>query len=142
MSFFKTQRILVPFDYSAPCVEAVEVALELAASPRDVHVLHVMANLSAADPYVIWNENADQERREGCRKAMEKKLAGLEIENVHFDVGIGNPGDAIADLAKEIEAGLIVIPSHGRKGVKRLLLGSVAERVVRLSPCPVLVLKQ
>jgi nucleotide-binding universal stress UspA family protein len=47
----------------------------------------------------------------------------------------------IADLAKELNANLIVMPSHGRSGVSRLLLGSVAERVLRLANCPVLVLR-
>ncbi|MEZ6094353.1 MAG: universal stress protein [Pirellulaceae bacterium] len=53
----------------------------------------------------------------------------------------GDPGSEITRFAKENDAGLIVISSHGRTGVSRLLLGSVAERVVRLAPCPVLVLR-
>jgi nucleotide-binding universal stress UspA family protein len=57
-------------------------------------------------------------------------------------VRIGDPGHEIADCAAEIGADLVVISSHGRKGVKRLLIGSVAERVVRLSHCPVLVLRK
>ncbi|MEQ1505519.1 MAG: universal stress protein [Myxococcota bacterium] len=51
----------------------------------------------------------------------------------------GNPGDAIADLARQLAPDLIVLPTHGRKGLEHLFIGSVAERVVHRSPCPVLV---
>ena len=54
----------------------------------------------------------------------------------------GNPGLEIADYAKNIQADLIVIPSHGYHGVKRFVLGSVAERVIRHAECSVLVLRR
>ena len=57
------------------------------------------------------------------------------------EVLVGDPGTVCADRAASLKAELIVIPSHGRSGVSRLLLGSVTERIVRLAPCPVLVLK-
>ena len=60
---------------------------------------------------------------------------------MHVDVEFGDPGNQIVDFAERISAELIVIPSHGRTGIERLLLGSVAERVARLAPCPVLVLR-
>jgi len=72
---------------------------------------------------------------------MESLFAEQQIEGVQINVSIGNPSRMIADLAEEIEAGLIVIPSHGYSGVRRWFLGSVAERVVQLAACPVLVLK-
>ena len=141
MNWFKNKRILVPFDFSDACVQAVEVALTLAESKDDLHVLHVLADLPAAHPYAIWDEQDEQRRKEAARSSMEKTLAELDVANTHLDVAIGNAGNRVAELAEELNAGLIVIPSHGRTGVKRLLLGSVAERVVRLAPCPVLVLK-
>ena len=142
MSVFKTNRILVPFDFSERCVEAVKMALELASDSRDVHVLHVLQDLSAADPYVIWNVNADNERRDRARKSMEEKLAEMDIGDARLDVGVGVPAWTIVSLAEEIDVGMIIIPSHGRKGVSRILLGSVAEAVVRRAHCPVLVLKE
>ena len=54
---------------------------------------------------------------------------------------IGDPGHEITEYAEEIGASLIITPSHGRTGLSRLLIGSVAERVVRLAKCPVMVLK-
>jgi nucleotide-binding universal stress UspA family protein len=55
---------------------------------------------------------------------------------------LGEPAHGIADYAQDKKAELIVIPSHGRTGITRLLIGSVAERVVRLAHCPVLVLRK
>jgi nucleotide-binding universal stress UspA family protein len=66
----------------------------------------------------------------------DEKCRGLKIH-----VCYGDPGIEITKYAEDIKAGLIVMPSHGRRGIPRLLIGSVAERVVRLSHCPVLVLK-
>ncbi len=141
MSWFTEKRIVVPFDFSDESLEAIKVALKLAESDDDVHVLHVLPELMTTDPGVVWGTVDDAKRREHTRAEMDKKLGSLGVKNLHLDVGIGNPGTVIADLAEEIGAGLIVIPSHGRTGVKRFLLGSVAERVVRLAKCPVLVLK-
>lgn len=141
MSWFNGKRVVVPFDFSDECINAVEMALQLAASPGDVHVAHVLLQLPATDPLVIWDEFSDERRKEFVRAAIEKKLTENDIEGVQVDVSLGNPGRVIADLAGEVEAGLIVIPSHGYTGVKRWFLGSVAERVVQLAKCPVLVLK-
>ena len=142
MDWFKRKRILVPFDFSEESKEAVKVGVALAKNKDDVHVLNVLAQLPVGDPYVVWDEQSDARRMEATRKSMREALAEFDLQNIHLDVGLGNPSSTIADLAEEIEAGLIVIPSHGRTGVKRLLLGSVTEHVVRLAHCPVLVLKK
>ncbi|MFO7717364.1 MAG: universal stress protein, partial [Desulfohalobium sp.] len=62
-------------------------------------------------------------------------------EQVNVTVTFGDPGEEIAKHADELGVDLIVMPSHGRRGVKHLLLGSVAERVLRYAHCPVLVLR-
>ena len=59
----------------------------------------------------------------------------------HHLTRFGDPGHQIAQYAEEAKADLIVLPSHGRSGLQRLLIGSVAERVVRHAPCPVLVVR-
>ena len=60
-----------------------------------------------------------------------------------FDIAcqIGDPGSEIVSFANEVNANMIIMPSHGRTGISRLLIGSVAERVLRLASCPVLVLR-
>ena len=142
MNWFKQKDILVPYDFSEESKSAIEVALELAEKQSDIHVLHVMYELTVTDPGVIWHSIDDEKRRQHVIGEFTEKTADLEINDVHFEVGIGDPGAVIAEKAEEIDAGMIVIPSHGRTGLTRLMLGSVAERVVRLAKCPVLVLKK
>ena len=69
------------------------------------------------------------------------RFAQTPFEKVDFQVRFGDPGREIAALAEELHAELNVMPSHGRTGLSRLFIGSVAERVVRLAHCPVLILK-
>ena len=70
-----------------------------------------------------------------------QRLATEGQDSVSTDVVIGDPGHEITTLAERAGADLIVLNSHGRTGLKRLLIGSVAERVIRLAHCPVLVLR-
>ena len=142
MSWFHGQRIVVPFDFSDESINAVKMALQLANRKDEIHVAHVLLQLPATDPVVIWDEFNDDKRKAALRESMEKKLAEHDIDGVQINVSIGNPGRVIADLAAEIGAGLVIIPSHGYTGLKHWFLGSVAERVVQLAKCPVLVLKE
>ncbi len=141
MSWFNGKRIVVPFDFSDESTNAVRLALQMANRPDEVHVAHVLQELPPTDPVVIWGQLDDEARKRAIREQMESLFAEQQIEGVQINVSIGNPSRMIADLAEEIEAGLIVIPSHGYSGVRRWFLGSVAERVVQLAACPVLVLK-
>ena len=142
MNFFKEHKILVPNDFSDASEEAIRLALRLAITPEDVHIAQFFQELPVVEPGVIWETLSDEKRVENVRDAMQKQLAEIPgSENVHLNVRIGEPGSGIADLAEELKVGLIVIPSHGRTGMSRFLLGSVAEKVVRLAKCPVLVLK-
>lgn len=141
MTWLNERRILVPFDFSDESVSAVKTSLEMASSPSEVYVLYVLAELSAMEPGVMWETVDDESRKKFALNEMEGKLAEIGASDVNREVWIGDAGHAVADYAEKIDAGLIVIPSHGRRGLTRLLLGSVAERVVRLATRPVLVLK-
>lgn len=142
MKWFKNRKIVVPCDFSEESVSAVDVALELVESPSEVFVIHVLPVLHAAEPAYVWETIDEAKRKENAQSNLEGLLSGPLEKGVQLDIRIGDPGHAIVDFATDIGAGLIVIPSHGRTGIKRLLLGSVAERVSRLSHCPVLVLKK
>lgn len=142
MKWFKEKRIVVPFDFSADSSEAVEVALAMAPRQEDIYILHVIPELPANDPYVIWDDDCDRKRKEHALGQVKQRLSELNAAGVNIEIGIGKPGATIAKLANQIDAGLIVIPSHNERGIKRLLIGSTAERVVRLAKCPVLVLKE
>lgn len=141
MSWLKKQKVVVPVDFSDASLEAVDVALQLVDAPSDIYLIHVLPKLSVAEPGMIWDSVNDESRAEHVEQSLRKKLAGDTYEGVHIDVEFGDPGNQIVKFAGRVSAELIVIPSQGRTGLERLLLGSVAERVARLAPCPVLVLR-
>jgi len=75
-------------------------------------------------------------------EALRERLEDAKYAQLQTAIEIGDPGYRIADFAKRNNADLIVISSHGRTGVSRMLIGSVTERVVRLCHCHVLVLRK
>ena len=141
MSWFEGEKIVVPFDYSDESIEAVRVALQLAKAPDHVLVVNVLLPASTLDPAVVWNEKHDETRAATAKKTMLERLEDAGADGPQLVVLVGDPGASVADFADEIDAGMVVVSSHGKSGFKRMLLGSVAERVVRLVHCPVLVLK-
>jgi nucleotide-binding universal stress UspA family protein len=84
----------------------------------------------------------DQSRAVHAEQALLKKLAHQSAEGSQVAIRFGDPGHQIVDYAQEVRADLIALSSHGQTGLTRLLLGSVAEKVVRLAHCPVLVFKK
>jgi hypothetical protein len=81
----------------------------------------------------------DEARAEHARGALRDRLVSSGAGHARVHVVHGDPASRIVDLASEIGAGLIIVPSHSRTGVRRALLGSVAERVARFARCPVLI---
>jgi len=134
-------HVVVPVDFSDESMKAVDTALELVESPSRVHVIHVLPILAATEPGVIWDTVDDDSRQDHAEEALRRRLADEHYAGIDIVISIGNPGQEIAAFAESTQAELIVMPSHGRTGFSRLLIGSVAERVVRLAHCPVLVLK-
>ncbi|WP_319421244.1 universal stress protein [Pleurocapsa sp. FMAR1] len=141
MSWLKKKSVLIPIDFSEWSYEAIAPAKEYVADESALKLIHVLTPLHPADPAAMWNTLDNEQRKQKVKSFLGSKLDEMGYREIQIDVAIGDPSTQIVDYAKEIEADLIVMPSHGRKGVSRFLLGSVAERVVRLSPCPVLVLK-
>lgn len=140
MSWFSGKKILVPWDYSSLAKDALRQALIMADSPEQIEVAHVTAILSATDPGVVWGTVDDATRQKHLQDAFEEQIADLSV-SLPFHVKFGDPGSEICDLAEELKCDCIVLPSHGRTGLQHLLIGSVAERVVRLAHCPVIVLR-
>ncbi len=125
--------ILHPTDFSACAGHALELAASLARIRKArLVVLHVMAV-----PLV--------EEKRGYREEMEQELEGLRVPGaltaVERRLEVGDPAAAILRVAGELEADLIVMGTHGRTGLDRLLMGSVAEQVLRETDCPVLTVK-
>jgi nucleotide-binding universal stress UspA family protein len=141
MNKFANDLIVVPIDFSEEADRAVDCALDLADQPSQITAVHVAPPLITFEPAIVYDVIGDEERREQLQAAFSKRYADPKYREVRFQVRFGDPGHEIVDFAKEMNAGLIVMPSHGRTGLAHVLLGSVAERVVRLAKCPVLVLR-
>ena len=132
--YFSNKTILLPFDYSDEAAEAVDEALKMGASR--ISMLHVLVPLYAisVEPGMMIDLGDDQERIDSAINGMQERVNQSDA-GIEYEARIGDPGAEIVDYAKEIGADMIVMSSHGRTGVKRLLLGSVAERVVRHAEC-------
>ena len=139
------ERILVPTDGSDATARAVEEAVDLAAAHgATIHALYVVNTASFAS---IPTESSvegvsDMLEREGnaALDAVETVATegGVPVERVQLD---GSPAREIIRYAEKADCDLIVMGTHGRGGIDRLLLGSVAERVVRSSTVPVLTVR-
>jgi nucleotide-binding universal stress UspA family protein len=144
-----TRKMLVGTDYSEGSQLALTQALELATreSPIELHVLHVVVPPIA--PYVVLGPQAMADARTTLVEHMQKALgAFLEAypgrkapARVVCHVRVDEPAHELAQLAADLEADLILVGTHGRRALARVFLGSVAELVVRLAPCPVLVVR-
>lgn len=142
------KTILVPTDFSEASEAALEYAKGLAqAFGASIHVVHVTEDLLAhawsAEVYVASMPNL----REEIDKEARDRLATMvtDDERARFNVSTaviaGNPFLEIVRYAKANDIDLIVIGTHGRGPIAHMLLGSVAEKVVRKSPCPVLTVR-
>jgi len=154
----KPYVIVVAIDYSELCDFVFERALELAAEKpaAAVHAINVLSVYQDGFPTeatVGWSgalpsigEAAEKlkdyvaQRTNAFRaKHTDKKLPFLDSVAAHQRVEV--PSEEVAQLAADLEADLVVVGTHGHRGLARMLLGSVAEATVRLAPCPVLVVR-
>jgi nucleotide-binding universal stress UspA family protein len=142
MPWLPKNSVIVPVDFSDDAFAALDTALELVNSPANVHVIHILPYLEVTDPGVIWEAIDDESRRKHAEDALKNRLAAPKYRGLTIQIGFGDPGREVADYAEGQKAELIVLSSHGRTGISRLLIGSVAERIVRLAHCPVLVLRK
>lgn len=142
MSVFKHDVVVVPVDFSDASENALKIALELTGDVHRLRLIHVMPPLEAISPAAVWGELSDDVREESVRKFAKEFLKRLDMEDALLEVRLGSPGHEITDFAREQHADLIIVSSHGYHGLKRVLLGSVAETILRHASCAVLVLRR
>ena len=142
------QRIMVAVDGSETAqrglMEAVNLAKDQKAKLAIAHVIDLVIVHGAGGffgPFVQSTREFAQEIIERARKSaldagVEPEIQSPEIVTTGYHVA-----DTIAQLARDWNADLLVVGTHGRRGVSRLLIGSVAERVVRVAPCPLLLVR-
>ena len=141
MAWLKDRIVLVPTDISERSLHAFDVAGQLVSDRRLIRAVHVLPIIDSIAPEAAWVTFDESSQLEQAKKLAAEFLEQHQYGDLSFEILFGNAGQEIANYAKEIEAGLIVIPSHGRGMLHRLLLGSTTDKVVRLAHCPVLVLK-
>ena len=143
----RIKQILVPIDFSDCSRKALKYAIPLAREHKAaISLVHIVPTVSAAfGEYAAFEGTSITkdicDRAEGdLSKLVVDEIRGLVATDVL--VRTGSPADEIVNIAEKLPADIIVISTHGRSGLKHVLLGSVAERVVRHAHCPVLVVRE
>lgn len=141
------RTIVVPIDFSPAAADAKEWAIDLArrygASVVVAHVVEPVAWPVSPEGLMLTPTDLVGPNRRELDAALAAECAAIEKSGVAAQPVLldGKPAAEIAALARRCEAELIVMGTHGRKGVSHALLGSVAEKVVRSAPCPVLTVR-
>ncbi|HEY4271921.1 MAG TPA: universal stress protein [Candidatus Udaeobacter sp.] len=148
MKTLNFQNIIVPIDFSKMSMQAIQIAKQLARRfGASIHLAHVRQFNYAADfmapsrpmvplSFMPYEQNGEQT----ALKELKKVASESGVSSANCDVLSGAPPfDEICRLAQTIPADLVVMPTHGRTGLKHVFLGSTAERIVQHSSCPVLV---
>jgi nucleotide-binding universal stress UspA family protein len=142
-------RILLPVDSSNASQlalnEAIQLAGSLGATIRLVHVIDVWSLVTSEATGAIYDTLFDIARREGqtllqdC--AHKVQSAGIPVDTVLVEQPDAQVGECLVHRARDYRADLIICGTHGRRGIRRLLVGSDAEYIVRHSPVPVLLVR-
>jgi nucleotide-binding universal stress UspA family protein len=142
---FELKKILVPIDFSDSSEKALRYSARFAEQfGSSVTLLHVIQPaVYPADfgypPTVV--DTLDEATRRQIQERLEEMGRELK-QKTDVLVRLGQPYHEITSAAKELNADLIIIATHGRTGLKHVLMGSTAERVVRYAPCPVLTVRE
>ena len=136
------RKILCPVDFDDNSMQALDTAADLARENNGtVFVLHVVPMIvppTGMPVYVDLYQGQEETARDKLLEIAHKRLNGLKYELL---TDASDPAGGILNAEKKVSADLIVMATHGRRGFKRFLLGSIAERVLRESTCPVLTVR-
>ncbi len=137
-------KVLAPIDFSETSRATLDYALDLVSPGGTLLVCHVVDDIPLTYGYVgiaVPPPELTQRLSAEAAREMEAFVPKALPEGVRLDTRVlhGAPFAGIVRLAEEEKTDLIVMGTHGRTGLKHMLLGSVTEKVVRTSPCPVLV---
>jgi nucleotide-binding universal stress UspA family protein len=137
--------MLVPVDFSEHQTRLLDHVRELApVYDMDATVLHVVEMRGVPDAYGVYSSLPDPGKLgERAEKALDEEVESLRADGIDVSVAVksGHPADQILTYAEEIDAAFVTIATHGRTGLERMLMGSVAEKVIRRAPCPVCTVK-
>jgi nucleotide-binding universal stress UspA family protein len=137
-------NVLVPTDGSDASMEALDEAIDLAEElGSSIHILYVVepehyAPMNTPNPDMI--ESMEQRAESEIERAVERAETG-DVASVEQSVETGTTHETIISYIEDNDIDLVIMGTHGRTGLDRILLGSVTEKVVRLSPVPVLTVR-
>lgn len=143
----KIKKILFPTDFSKSSDYALQYAISIAtAFKAKLYILHVIEGAHREDYFLVLtltSEEIEKKLKEEAQKNLEKLVSKNLSQEIEFETSVksGTPFVEIIRAAKQESIDLIVMSSHGKSGISEILIGSVAERVMRKAPCPVLVVK-
>lgn len=145
-SAFRMKKILVPVDFSECSTKALQYAIPLAKEHgASLTLLYVVQPIYVAGEFVGVDtvqteaalcENGAKQLAKLCQEIVGNAVPAETV------VRLGSPVTEVLEAAKSLDIDVIVISTHGRTGLKHILLGSVAERIVQRAPCPVLVVRE
>ena len=155
------KRVLCPVDLSEFSLEALRLAVSVARnSDATLDILHVihnpfddiyMTSITQTDPALLDAYAAEPQQRAKILRATEehsevllKQFCHDEVQGlakVRYHIRNGDPFEGILDATEDLRTDLVVLATHGRTGIKRLVIGNVAEKIVRHATCPVLTVK-
>lgn len=138
------RSILTPIEFDDSSLVAVGLARQIATDKEaTVHLLHVAQRLPAfGEPDISEDRDSPEEKK---ARVMLSEIARQHLTGVKHEIHSASASPralakAVVQTATEVRADLIILSTHGRKGLSRFILGNVAEEVVRTAPCPVLTL--
>jgi nucleotide-binding universal stress UspA family protein len=138
------ERILVPVDFSACSLDALEYAVVVAQQAKaSLMLLHVLEPVSYGLDFTLGHSRTRELVRENWTKRLEDLASSLKVTDIPVEVRLrgGLPADSILDSAQTLPCDLIVMGTHGRRGISHAISGSVAEAVLRKALCPVLTVR-
>jgi universal stress protein A len=136
------QKILCPIDLQDGMASALDMACGLAqGADGTICILSVLPVVLSGAPAVNPLPISESEAQTELHKIARKHLPGNIRYEIYTKIG-GDPANVILETIENLGIGSVVMSTHGRKGIGRLILGSVAERVVREAPCPVVTMRE
>jgi nucleotide-binding universal stress UspA family protein len=140
---FPFKRILVPVDFDQSSLKALDIAAQIARqNDGTVFVLHIVPvdmDVSGMPQYVDLIKRQENADREKLNAVVVEHVTGVNVEILDE---MGPPAEVITEVAAKLPVDLIALVTHGRRGLARLVEGSIAEKVMRNAPCPVLAIRQ
>jgi nucleotide-binding universal stress UspA family protein len=144
-SALRIQRVLMPVDFSEPSREALAYARQLAEQFHAELILAHVTELPFVDPNLaeIDTQTFEENARQSAQEQLDKAVAALRTAGITASGRLltGVPWNEVVEFARREPVDLIVAGTHGYTGLKHILLGSTAERIIRHAPCPVLVVR-